>query len=283
VIALAAGIGAYWFGWARYTATPGVIGLSQKAATAKLEQAGLEVRIGDPAYSESVPKGRVLDTDPTPGARVLDNGTVTLTMSLGKERYAVPKVKGKSVDAAQDLLREAHLVYGRTLKKYDEVAPKGRVIGSDPKAGTKEPPGFQVDLIVSKGPRPIHIRDWTGVSADRAIRTLRARGLQVDAGSQEYSDTIAEGHVISQSPVGQVLHRGDTVTLVVSKGPHMVQVPTDLRGMGVRDARSALEDLGFHVEMKRTDFFVGLWYVVGSDPDPGSMAPYGSAVTIKIV
>jgi serine/threonine-protein kinase len=283
VIALAAGIGAYWFGWARYTATPGVIGLSQKAATAKLEQAGLEVRIGDPAYSESVPKGRVLDTDPTPGARVLDNGTVTLTMSLGKERYAVPKVKGKSVDAAQDLLREAHLVYGRTLKKYDEVAPKGRVIGSDPKAGTKEPPGFQVDLIVSKGPRPIHIRDWTGVSADRAIRTLRARGLQVDAGSQEYSDTIAEGHVISQSPVGQVLHRGDTVTLVVSKGPHMVQIPDNLRGMGIRDAKSTLESLGFQVEVERTDYFVGLWYVVGSDPDGGSLAPYGSTVTLKIV
>lgn len=283
VLALTAGIGAYWFGWARYTATPGVIGLTEKAATAKLEQAGLDVRVGDPAYSESVPKGHVLNTDPTPGARVLDHGTVTLTMSLGKERYAVPKVAGKTVDQAQDLLQEAHLAYGRSFKKYDEAAPKGRVIGSDPKVGTKEPPGFQVDLIVSKGPRPIHIRNWMGASAERAIHSIQARGLQVDASRKEYSDRVAEGHVISQSPVGQVLHRGDTVTLVVSKGPHMVQVPTDLRGMGVRDARSALEDLGFHVEMKRTDFFVGLWYVVGSDPDPGSMAPYGSTVTIKIV
>ena len=32
MIALAAGLGAYWFGWARYTATPGVLGLSQQAA-----------------------------------------------------------------------------------------------------------------------------------------------------------------------------------------------------------------------------------------------------------
>ena len=157
VIAVAAGFGAYWFGWARYTATPGVIGLTQKAATAKLDHAGLDVKVGDPAYSEDVPKGRVVETDPGPGARVLDHGSVTLTLSLGKERYAVPKLAGKSVDEAQDALREAHLAYGRSFTRYDDVAPKGKVIGSNPKAGLREAPGFQVDLIVSKGPRPIHV------------------------------------------------------------------------------------------------------------------------------
>ena len=78
-IAVAAGLGAYWFGWARYTATPGVIGLTQQAATTKLDHAGLDVKIGDPSYSEDVAKGRVVSTDPKPGARVLDHGTVTLT------------------------------------------------------------------------------------------------------------------------------------------------------------------------------------------------------------
>jgi serine/threonine-protein kinase len=283
VLALTAGIGAYWFGWARYTATPGVIGLTQKAATAKLDQAGLDVKIGDTTYSENIPKGHVVSTDPDAGARVLDHGTVTLTMSLGKERYKVPKLAGKTVDQAQDLLREAHLAYGRTFKKYDDAAPKGRVIGSDPKAGTKQPPGFQVDLVVSKGPKPIHIRNWEGLSADRAIRALQARGLQVDASNQEYSDDVREGYVISQTPVGQVMHRGETVSLTVSRGPQMVQIPDNLRGMGIDAARSALESLGFHVEIEKTDYYVGLGYVVGSDPDQGSMAPHGSTVTLMIV
>jgi serine/threonine-protein kinase len=44
-----------------------------------------------------------------------------------------------------------------------------------------------------------------------------------------------------------------------------------------------LETLGFQVKVERTDYFVGLWYVVGSDPDGGSLAPYGSTVTLKIV
>jgi serine/threonine-protein kinase len=282
-LALAAGIGAYWFGWARYTATPGVIGLTQKAAVAKLDQAGLEVRIGDPTYSENVPKGHVVSTDPTPGARVLDHGTVTLTVSLGKERYAVPKLAGKTVDQAQDLLLQAHLKYGRSFKRYDDAAPKGRVIGTDPKAGVKEPPGFQVDLIVSKGPRPIHIRNWEGKSADRAIRVLQGQGLQVDASQQEYSDTVPEGFVITQTPIDKVMHRGETVSLTVSRGPELVQVPGDLRGMGIDAARSALENLGFHVRIEKTDYYVGLGYVVGSEPDPGTMAPHGSTVVLKIV
>ena len=282
-IALTAGIGAYWFGWARYTATPGVIGLSQKAATAKLDHAGLDVRVGEPAYSEDVPRGRVVSTDPTPGARVLDHGTVTLSLSLGKERYAVPKVARMTVDQAQDALLQAHLAYGRSFLRYDDAAPKGMVLGSNPAVGRREPPGFQVDLIVSKGPRPIHIRDWTGTSADRAVRVLQAKGLQVDISHQEYSDRVAKGFVIAQDPIGQVLHRGDTVSLTVSKGPELVAIPGDLRAMGVDAARQLLEGLGFRVEVEHADVYLGLGYVASSSPSPGSMASKGSTVILKIV
>ena len=59
-----AGFGAWWYGWARYTSTPGVIGLSQAAAVEKIEAAGLEADLGDPAYSETVPEGQVIGTDP---------------------------------------------------------------------------------------------------------------------------------------------------------------------------------------------------------------------------
>ncbi|HEY3528420.1 MAG TPA: Stk1 family PASTA domain-containing Ser/Thr kinase [Nocardioides sp.] len=282
-IALAAGIGAYWFGWARYTATPGVIGLTQKAATAKLDHNGLDVAIGRPAYSEDVAKGLVLKTDPAPGSRVLDHGTVTLTMSLGKERYAVPKVARMTVDQAQDALLKQHLGYGRSIFRYDDSAPKGMVLGSDPAAGRREPRGFQVDLVVSRGPRPIQVRDWTGKRADRALRVMQAQGLNVDTSDQEYSDTVPEGRVISQSPVGQVLYKGDTVSLTVSKGPEMVQIPGDLRAQGVQSATAELEALHFQVEVVHSDIYLGLGYVASSNPSPGSMARKGSTVVLKIV
>ncbi|MGC4112404.1 MAG: Stk1 family PASTA domain-containing Ser/Thr kinase [Nocardioides sp.] len=283
VIALAAGLGAYWFGWARYTATPAVIGLTQKAAVQKLEHAGLKVTIGDPAYSESVPKGHVVATDPSPGGKVLDHGTVTVTMSRGKELFAVPNVSGMTVDQAQDALRSHHLAYGRSIKRYDETAAKGTVLRSKPTAGRREPSAFQVDLVVSNGPQPIHIRDWTGAGADHATQALRARGLKVDSSDHEYSSDIPAGHVISQSPVGKVLHRGDTVTLVVSKGPQLVQVPSDLRGKSVDDATTELEGLGFNVTTEHARVFFGLGLVAWSNPSPGSMAPIHSTILLKVV
>ena len=126
-------------------------------------------------------------------------------------------------------------------------------------------------------------RDWTGKSADRAVRALQAQGLQVDASDQEYSDTVAEGHVISQDPVGRRPPPRRHRVAVVSKGPELVEVPGDLRAMGVEAATELLEGLGFKVEVEHADLYLGLGYVVGSDPEPGSMAPKGSTVILQIV
>jgi len=283
VVALAAGLGAYWFGWARYTAAPGVIGMTQRAATAKLDHAGFDVAIADPAFSETVAKGRVITTDPQPGSRVLDHGTITLTVSQGKERYAVPKLRGLSVDQAQDALLAQNLTYGRSVGRWSENIGKGQVLGSNPPAGRRERRATAVDLLVSRGPAPIRVKDWTGTPATRAEEALQARGLQVDASHQEFSDTVPEGAVISQDPAGGVLHQGDTVSLTVSRGPELVQVPGDLRAEGVDAARTELESLGFHVRVVQSDLYLGLGFVAGSDPNPGSMARKGSTITLQIV
>jgi eukaryotic-like serine/threonine-protein kinase len=283
LIALLAGVGAYWFGWARYTATPGVLGLTQRAATAKLDAGGLHVTVGPAVFSDSVPRGRVVGTDPDPGARVLDHGTVTLTLSKGKELYAVPQMRHLTVNKAQDALLGAHLAYGRAIGRYDEQLHRGRVIGSTPSAGTRESPQTVVDLVVSRGPRPIHVRDWTGLGAARAEHALRAQYLRVVVGDPQYSDQVAAGHVLTQDPATGVLHRVGTVTLVVSKGPHLVQVPSDLQAMGVDAATTLLHHLGFRVEVDRSQYYIGLGYVYSSSPSAGAMAAEGSVVVLHII
>jgi eukaryotic-like serine/threonine-protein kinase len=283
VVALAAGVGAYWFGWARYTATPGVLGLTQQAATHKLDAAGLHVSIGAPAFSDSVPKGQVVGTDPGPGARVLDHGTVTLTLSEGKELYAVPKVRALTVNQAQDALLRAHLTFGRAIRQYDETVPRGKVIGSNPSASRRESPKTLVDLIVSRGPQPIHIRDWTRLDATKAEHALTGQHLVVVQGTPQYSDQVKQGRVLSQTPSSGVLHRGDRVTLVVSKGPQLVQVPDNLQAMGVDAATSELEGLGFHVSVVKSPYYIGVGYVYSSSPGGGDMVPKGSTVVLHII
>jgi serine/threonine-protein kinase len=283
VLALAAGLGAYWFGFARYTTTPGVLGLGQQAATHRLDTAGLHVAVGPPAFSDSVPKGMVVDTDPSPGARVLDHGTVTLTLSKGKELYAVPKTRTLTVNQAQDALLTAHLTFGHVIRRFSEALPQGQVLGSNPAAGKRESPRTVVDLLVSRGPAPIHVRDWQGLRATRAEHALTAQHLHVVLGDPEFSDQVPEGRVISQDPAAGTLHRGDTVTLVVSRGPELVQVPDNLTAMGVDAATTLLHSLGFRVRVVRSPYYIGVGYVYSSSPGGGEKAPKGSVVVIKII
>ncbi|MCW2844502.1 MAG: protein kinase, partial [Nocardioides sp.] len=279
LLAATAGLGAWWFGYARYTSTPSVIGMARAGAEAKIEAEGLKLELGDRAYSETVPAGRVIDTDPGAGERIRDGGTVTVVLSLGKERYDVPKVKGMTEDQAQDALTGTHLSFGTSVPRWSETVPEGTVVGSDPKPGTPLRPGAAVDLIVSRGPRPITVRDWTGKDADLAQQKLEAKGLVVDRATEEYSDAVPSGAVISQSPTSGTLYSGDTIRLVVSKGPELVEMP-NVRASGVDAARAELEALGFVVEVENAAGYLGLGYVFSSDPPAGEMVPKGSTVTL---
>ncbi|MGD9959645.1 Stk1 family PASTA domain-containing Ser/Thr kinase [Nocardioides sp.] len=282
LLATGAGVGAWWFGSGRYTPTPSVIGLTEAAATSKIEAEGLQAKVGERVYSESVAKGQVMSTDPDPGANVLDGGTVTMVVSLGKERYDVPKLRGKTEDQAQDAILAANLSFGRSIGQYSEKLPEGTVIGSDPKAGLSVKPDTAVDLILSKGPRPIKIRDFTGRSADRAESVLSGLGLVVNR-SEEYNDSVPEGRVISQDPDSGTLFKGDDVTLVVSQGPELVEIPGGLIASGVESARTTLEDLGFRVDVKQSDNSLGLGFVYSVSPGQGEMVPKGSTITLYLI
>jgi serine/threonine-protein kinase len=283
LLALAVGVGAWWFGWARWTQMPSVLELSRSAAVSKLDHAGLDSRLGDAAYSETVPKGLVVATDPQPGERILDGGSVTITLSLGKERYRVPKLHGLTEDAAQDSIRGAHLAFGRSTQAYSEKVPEGQVIRSDPPTGTKLKPQSIVDLFVSQGPRPITVKDWTGKDADRAQAALEKKGLVVSRADPEYSDTVPEGRVLRQNPSNGTLFRGDTVTLVVSQGPQLIEVPGGLIASGVDDAKQKLIDAGFVPHVVNDSSYIGLGYVFRTDPPSGTMLPKGSTVTLYLI
>jgi serine/threonine-protein kinase len=283
LLAVGLGVGAWWFGWARWTQTPSVLGLNETAAVQKLEAAGLEVDTGDPAYSETVSAGKVLSTDPGPGERVLDGGAVTVVLSLGKERYEVPKVRGLSEDDAQDALADRNLEFGDAIGRFSDTVRAGTVLGSDPEAGTSLKPGTIVDLYVSEGPRPISLRDWTGRDAERAQAWFEQREIEVQQGEPEFSDTVPEGHVISQTPASGTLFRGETVTLVVSQGPELVEVPGGLIASGVDSATDELTALGFEVEVDEADEYIGLGFVFSVDPPSGTMVPRGSTITLYLI
>jgi len=281
VLALLVGGGAYWLGWARYTTTPGVLGMTQSEAEAELEDAGFKVEFADPAYSETVPEGSVIRTDPEPGDRVLDNGTVNVTVSLGKERYDVPRLRGKTEDQAQDALLELKLEYDETIPRYSEKVDEGLVIRTNPEAGTTLKPGAAVDLIISRGRKPLKVGDWVGRDAENAISVLEKRGLKVQV-TEEHSDTVPRGDVIDQDPTGGTLHKNDEVSLTVSLGPQLIEVPSVWR-MPVDQAQQVLEDSGFEVDVQNANPYLGFDLAVSTDPEAGELAPKGSTITLFVI
>ena len=282
LLAVAAGTGGWWFGAGRYVNTPGVIDMTAARAEAKVEAAGLHFKVGGRAYSETVAPGYVVSTDPRGGENIVRDGTVTAVLSRGPERHEVPTLRGMDLDAAQEALQQQGLAFGDATQKYSEKVAEGVVLSSEPKATTELKRGAAVDLVVSRGPKPIAVPDVTGKDADAATRQLRRLGLVVDRHQEENSETVAEGDVISQDPRTGTLFKGDKVSLVVSKGPVRVPVPK-VEGMGTEAAKQALVAAGFQVQTEKTQYYVGLEYVVNQSPGARKKAPQGSTVTIFIV
>jgi serine/threonine-protein kinase len=83
-------------------------------------------------------------------------------------------------------------------------------------------------------------------------------------------------------PAGTRLHHGDAVSLVVSSGPELVEVPS-VRAQGVDAATETLEALGFRVVTQESGTFLGLGYVLSQSPGGGEMAPQGSTITLTLI
>jgi eukaryotic-like serine/threonine-protein kinase len=280
VAALAGGAGWYAVaGPGAYTTTPSLLALGRDQAEAKAAAAGLDVRFADPgAYSETVPLGKVVETDPGPGERVKKEGTVTVTLSRGPQRFEVPVLAGRSLADARGLLEEANLALGDIDSRYDEQVPADHVVSAEPGAGKRLRRDTPVNLIVSKGREPIPVTNYAGKPATTATESLTGRGLDV-AVRRRFDDQVAKGVVISQEPASGTLFRGDTVTLVVSQGPPLVLVP-DVVDRKLDVASRILTEAGFQVRTRGSGL---LDRVVFQSPGGGRSAPRGSTVTLTTI
>ena len=279
--------GAAFAGWylaagpGKQVTVPGILGMDQAAATAALEQAGLRLEVGGEEFSETIAKGLVLSSDPEPGASTSVNSAVTVVLSRGPERYAVPDVRGETLQAAQAALAEANLAVGVITEDWDAEIPDGSVVSTDPPIGDELKPGSLVNIVVSKGPKPVKLPNLAGVEAGEATDLLEAAGLVVTT-TEEFSNEYAAGLVVSSSPAkGERVPVGSTVALVVSKGPPPVEVPY-LIDMPKEDAVILLQNLGLNVEINEPPF-TPLDRVISQDPAAGTLLPVGSTVTITII
>ncbi len=280
LVAAAAGLLFFAAGPGAKTTVPKVVGSTNLVARKALALAHLNVKVVR-SFNETVKTGVVLAGDPTAGRQVSRGSTVTLTISQGPERYAVPQLIARTQADAEQQLIGSLLSVGAVSQGFSEIVPVGQVMSTSPAAGTSVKRTAPVDLVISKGRQPIQLADWTGQPVDQAVAALTQANLKVDSTKQDFSATVPQGSVISQSPATGTLFQGGLVTLVVSKGPQMVPVPNVI-GQQEQPARAILEGLGFTVKVDRA--LGGFFGTVRlQSVDGGTQAPKGSTITLTVV
>jgi serine/threonine-protein kinase len=275
------GVGVWYYTKGRFTTTPALTSMSQAKAAEIAQESGLRIAFTK-SYSETVPKGDVIDTRPRPGGQILRGGQIDAVVSKGPERYPMPKIIGLTEDEAKSALQNRHLAVGSVDAKYSDKVKKGLVLSASVDSGKHLKPNTAVDFVVSKGRKPITITNYEGKDADRAEHDLSKAGFVVDVSSQ-HSDTVPSGSVISQSPDDGTGFKHDHITLIKSLGPELIEVP-NVKSMGVLAAKKVLNEKGFKVRTSRSNIlWLGLGYVASTDPGAGSRAPKGSTITLNLV
>src|SRR3954452_12465539 len=116
-----------------------------------------------------------------------------------------------------------------------------------------------------------------GKNQDDATGTLKAQGFKVKPNSVE--NDAPPGQVVDQSPKPEAkAHKGDTVTISVSKGPPQVTVPAVV-DKNVDEATNDLEQLNLTVLTRAQNSDRPQGVVLDQNPKAGTQVPKNSTVT----
>jgi len=265
---------------------PNVIGMSENAARGILIESGLAVAVNYET-NDNVPEGNVINQSIAPDADVYRGDLITLTVSGGADLVMVASVEGLPEGEAVSILTEQGFDVLVDEGESDDVE-QGYVISQSPEAGSSQVRGATIVITVNspeldsgQTPTPqanIQVANVVGQSQSNARSTLQNQGFIVSE-QEAFSDSVAIGNVISQSPAaGSSQRSGSTVIITVSRGPEQVLVP-NVVGSSQSSARRTLEDQGFSV-------YVQLEYsntiengrVISQSPSAGSVFEWGSIV-----
>ncbi|MDP1818517.1 MAG: Stk1 family PASTA domain-containing Ser/Thr kinase [Acidimicrobiales bacterium] len=197
-------------------AVPTVVGSSVEDATNTLRTAGFQVVVEEAAEDEGEP-GQVARQTPEGGAEVAEGSSVTIFVVSAPEAVEIRDVTGRPEAEASNLLGQDGFQVTSSQEASDSIS-EGRVIRTDPPAGSAQPEGSTVTLIVSSGPDTAAVPDVVDQTETSAISELEEAGFDVVVQDQEVLDPARYDRVLDQNPNGGTDQApGSVVTIVVGR------------------------------------------------------------------
>lgn len=197
----------------------------------------------------------------------------------------MPDLEGLTVEDALIELNKASLGIERVYESSNDVE-KGYIISQEYDAGEMIPRNTQVKVVISTGPDKFQMTDLVGMLEEEAILALEGYGLKAGAPEYVYSDEVAQGHVISSSPVaGTMVQKDDVITLNISRGPEVkdVLVP-NLKNKTEAEARTELEVNGLVAGQVSSAFSneVAAGLVISQSYEEGTTIKQGEVVDFVV-
>ncbi|WP_327316386.1 Stk1 family PASTA domain-containing Ser/Thr kinase [Streptomyces sp. NBC_01235] len=230
---------------------------------------------------ESTAKGNICSQDPAAGKDVNKGDTVNLVVSTGAPKVVVPSVLGKTLDEAKTLLEGDKYQFVVETKQEVSTEPEGTVLEQDKKLGDEVEKGTTITLTIAKAEEKATVPDVSNKSCEEAKAQMQQNNLQGNCVEVDTQDQSKVGKVIQTVPsIGSQADKGSTVQIQIGKSSQ-TQVPGNLQGMTLKDAKKALQDAGLNVGNVTVNDDNAI--VFSSDPSPGSTVNKGQTVNLVTV
>ncbi len=261
---------------------PDLAGKTVPEAKKVLDKSELKYEISARVFDSEVDAGKIISQTPVSGKELPTGGIVTLRVSKGTEKVAVPDLSNRFLNDAMRELSQRDLNVGSIQRDYNDTIADDYVISHEPSGEARVEKGTSVKLLVSKGPRPLKVPYLKGKSFGEAKTILDSMGLVAER-QEESDEEIAAEQVLRQDPAqGVSILKGETVTVWISKGPVLLSVPSVL-GLSEKAAKDELESTGFTVQVKDGISAKDLYgKVVEQRPEDGASVRRGITITIWI-
>ncbi len=187
---------------------PNLYQMSYDEAKELIEGMGLVISIDSELVNDSYNEGTVLSQSPSGDSVVRPGTTIKVNISRKNPGTNVPEVRNMDLAEAKAKIESYGLTVGSVSEIYSDTVKAGKVISTNPVAGTTLRRGSAVNITVSKGESgggsELFRINVVGMKLDDAIKAITSKGCKYTVNYREdYNSGIDRGCVLSQSPSGQ--------------------------------------------------------------------------------
>ena len=265
-------------------AAPSFVGESKESAQQRAENADLELTFSSkPCDNQS--KGKICSQDPKAGVEVNKGDTISLVVSTGAPKVAVPSVTGLSLDEAKEKLESDRYQFDVQTETRESPEDPGTVLEQDPSTGDEVEKGSTITLTIAKATEKSTVPDVLGQSCDQAKAQMTANNLVGNCTEVETDDDSQVGKVIQTTPqAGTSAEKNSSVNIQIGKKKQQqkVKVP-QVVGQTVGQAKQILAQQGFtNIQFAGGSDQSDNALVAGQNPGPNQEVDDPAATTITL-